>query len=320
MGRASAKRALARADRYLNLGAAGQRSGDLVGAEANYRRALGACADHAPSMHSLALLLHGRGKRAEAIALLERVVELEDSAAALNNLANLLSEAGRAGEAVKHYRRALVLDDANVSARFNFAKALQSTGDPQGAVAELRLLAAREPDDAGVHAALGAALLDAGDADEAARALDRALAIDPVHPDALNELGLVHLDRGAFELAADCFRQALDAEPGMAVACVNLVKTRRFGDGDSDAQDLERVQAMLDRPGLSPAVEIDLRFAMGKALDDRGDYAKAFEHYGRGNALARRGIQFDGGEPLRRAEATARGFHARIHRGARRMG
>ena len=52
------------------------------------------------------------------------------------------------------------------------------------------------------------------------------------------------------------------------------------------------MRANLAAPETAPAIECPLEFALGKALEDRSNYAEAFCWYERGNALKRSQVAF----------------------------
>ena len=73
-------------------------------------------------------------------------------------------------------------------------------------------------------------------------------------------------------------------KPGAAEIYWSLsnLKTFRFSDTEVAA-----MQELLGRENLPDADTVHLCFALGKAAEDAGDYARAFEHYERGNRLRR---------------------------------
>jgi tetratricopeptide (TPR) repeat protein len=88
--------------------------------------------------------------------------------------------------------------------------------------------------------------------------------------------------RGGEAIAA--YRRCLALKPGFGSAWVALadLKTFRF-----TPQDIEALRSELTRTGLPDDERAELEFALGKALEDTGDFAASFEHYSRGNALRR---------------------------------
>ncbi|WP_369825766.1 sulfotransferase [Caulobacter sp. BP25] len=120
------------------------------------------------------------------------------------------------------------------------------------------------------------------------------------------------MGRGA-EAIAD-YRAALSARPDHGVAWFSLanLKTYRFTDDD-----IARVTAAEAGPGLADMDRIYLRFALGKALEDQGDYAASWRFYARGNALRRASSRYQQpvaercGEQLKQA-LTAEVFAERV--------
>lgn len=90
--------------------------------------------------------------------------------------------------------------------------------------------------------------------------------------------------------AIDSYRRAIELRPGhgMAYWALSNFETFRFG-----ADEIEAMQRQL---ALVPAAGPDrtgLEFSLGRALEDRADFAASFEHYRRGNTLARASFHYD---------------------------
>src|SRR5262249_39863318 len=80
------------------------------------------------------------------------------------------------------------------------------------------------------------------------------------------------------------------------------LKTFRFDD-----EQIARMQATLAREDVVPEQRTCLEFALGKALEDRADYAASFRHYERGNTLRLQQIPYSADETgllLQRARET----------------
>jgi len=92
--------------------------------------------------------------------------------------------------------------------------------------------------------------------------------------------------------AVDAYRNSLALEPGRGEAYWSLanLKTVRFAPGD-----VSRMRNLLDQPGLGDGDRIPLHFALGKALEDEGEYAQSFAQYARGNALRRAAAPYEAG-------------------------
>lgn len=166
------------------------------------------------------------------------------------------SRAGRIDDAVAHYERALFL----------------------------------RPDHADAHNNLGSALLSQGKADDAAAHFGRALALDPDHAAAHNNLGTVFRDEGRFADAMAHYERAIAIRPDYTVAHFNRAELTTF---HHDHADLKALEALAARDDMSADKSPYLHFALAKALEDCGDYARAFEHLRKGNAQKRSQIKYD---------------------------
>jgi tetratricopeptide (TPR) repeat protein len=134
----------------------------------------------------------------------------------------------------------------------------------------------------------GAACIGLGDYEPVIDLYGRLLA-NPARPDA--EVADLRLWRGnALKVtgrrqeAIEDYRASLAARPDYAVAWFSLanLKTYRFDD-----HEVARMRDAESRPEILDLNRIYLCFAIGKALEDRGDYAGSWQFYQRGNMLRR---------------------------------
>src|SRR6201999_1731309 len=84
--------------------------------------------------------------------------------------------------------------------------------------------------------------------------------------------------------AIDAYRAAAQARPNFGDAYWSLanLKTYRFTDDE-----MNRMRAEEIAPATLAEDRLHLRFALGKALEDRGETAESWTYYERGNALKR---------------------------------
>jgi tetratricopeptide (TPR) repeat protein len=89
---------------------------------------------------------------------------------------------------------------------------------------------------------------------------------------------------GQREEAIESYRRAALCRPDFGDAYWSLanLKTYRFTD-----EELSRIRAAESAPATGLIDRYHLNFALGKALEDRGEYGESFRHYERGNALKR---------------------------------
>ncbi|MEM7251082.1 MAG: sulfotransferase [Pseudomonadota bacterium] len=264
-------------------------SGRLGEAFERYQAVLALDASHFQALLNLGLLCLQGGQPNDAIALLERAVKVETrDPIALGSLGNAYRASGRMDDAIRSYRRTLRAAPAQLNAAVNLASTLQRTGDATAAVRTFATLLERHAgalsgtDAAEIWSAYGGALLDAGDPTAARRAQRTALDAQPGYAPAHNELGLIAADLGEFAEAEAHYADALRADPSFTKAYLNLSLVRRFSVDDASA--IQRIRNALDEPGRPSEQTAELHFALGKMLDDIGEYREAFRHYRAGNA------------------------------------
>ena len=159
---------------------------------------------------------------------------------------------------------------------------------------------------------LGAAYRRLERIEDAAACARTALQLRPDDTRALNNLANALDAQGQFEEAARCYRRAIELRPDDAAAYYNLVNQQPLNDGSPQSEavfeQLLRQSKRLDR--FSLAEQSALLFALGKALDARGDVDAAFESFSRANALHRSTLRFDIEAAERQAAAIAQQFDA----------
>jgi len=131
-----------------------------------------------------------------------------------------------------------------------------------------------------------------GDEERAIAAFEAALKSNPDHADAWMGYGGVLATVGRMAEAVGAYREALALAPGLAEAYWRLanLKSVRFTPAEEAA-----MRALSGRADLADEDRVHLDFALGKTLEDAGDYAASFEHYQRGNLLRRRRLNYDAG-------------------------
>jgi tetratricopeptide (TPR) repeat protein len=104
--------------------------------------------------------------------------------------------------------------------------------------------------------------------------------------DADVHLSIAHAQKtlGRTQEAIESYRKAANCRPEFGDAYWSLanLKTYRFMD-----EELARLRAAQAAPATGTADRYHLAFALGKALEDQGEYAESFHYYELGNALKR---------------------------------
>lgn len=240
--------------------------------------------DDAEAQSNLGAALRQSGRLDEAVACLRRVLKVRPDIAELwNNLGNAERDLGQADAAVVSLGEALQLKPGFAKAHNNMGNALLDLGRIDEAAASYERALECDANYAEAHINFGAVQRLMGRTAQAQFHAERALAIDPKCPGAITLLAHLRSDRGEFAEARALFRRAISIDPNCAEAWAALAGLGRMSSDDADW--LVGAERAAER--TSPRNEIPLRFAIGKCLDDNGDYENAFKNYRRANDLAK---------------------------------
>jgi predicted Zn-dependent protease len=169
-------------------------------------------------------------------------------------------------------------------ARLEYAHTLVQRHKYAQALSETRRLLALDPQSREYRSLEASAAVGLGD-HEAAIGLYRALLADtPGDPDMQLWLGHALKTVGHVPEAVEAYRSAAAARPDFGDAYWSLanLKTYRFTD--------EEIARMREQEALETTAagdRLNMCFALGKALEDRGEPAESWTYYARGNALKR---------------------------------
>lgn len=222
---------------------------------------------------------------------------LEERALELGRTAQGLRKRGRTHEAVRLLREAVRLAPGHAGLVGNLANALRSV---DGRVAALPLLVrACELDPASGLLAynLGTTLFEVGRLSEARGALERALALGEIEAQVRVNLGRLDEVEGRLESAAEHWQRAAELAPDLARPNYLLARIGRL----RARAPLEKLVSAAETP---PSARAEAHFGLGYQLEREGDFARAFEHFRRGNALKASTL----------AAFDPRGHHAEVER------
>ncbi|WP_245466240.1 tetratricopeptide repeat-containing sulfotransferase family protein [Mesorhizobium sp. M7A.F.Ca.MR.245.00.0.0] len=277
-------------------------------AETIYRQVLARQPKHAAAAHFLGLLLHQTGRSEEGLDLIERSVSLQPTNPDfLNNFGTVMRDLGRPAAAIDFFRGAVDLRPDQLAARDNLGSSLKQVGQFEEAEEIYRGTVARNPFHVRARIGLAETLQEAGRLDEALAVFREALAIRPKDADLLHGLGVGLMEKGKLDEAADLFRQALAINPAMATAWLMLTQVKRQKERDSELGGMEAQHAKAPQDSLA---RMQLSFGLGKANDDLRDYGRAFDYFAEGNAIRRKGINYDQARTRAEFEAMKATFDA----------
>lgn len=280
---------------WLALADARRLAGDLRGADEAYDRHIQASVTDPELVAAAGALAEGRLDIAER-GLRPVLKRRPTDVAAIRMLAEVAARLGRYQDAETLLSRALELAPGFTAARHNLAAVLHRHNKPLEALAEVDRLLAGDPSSASYQLLKAAILGRIGEYEAAARLYEGALADYPDQPKIWMSYGhaLKTLGRQADAVAA--YRRCVALEPAFGEAWWSLanLKTVRFEDADLDAMRRE-----LARGEVGDDDRLHLHFALGKALEDQGGDAEAFDHYARGNAIRRAQLRYEPDETTR---------------------
>jgi len=148
-----------------------------------------------------------------------------------------------------------------------------------------------DPTHANAHNNLGASLHLLDRHDQAIDCYRRALALNPRYPDAYRNLGNALQAVGQIDDARRAYEAAIDLAPKNAAPYLGLADCKRFTKGDPHLMAMEALAREADR--LPEGEQINVHFALAKALADIGEHARSFAELLTGNALKRRTLYYD---------------------------
>jgi tetratricopeptide (TPR) repeat protein len=254
--------------------------GEIAQSEELVRRYLLEHGDHIEGMRLLAQIGVRLDILDDAELLLQSVLErVPDYHAARYEYAVVLMLRHKHVEARQQMDQLLRLDPGNRFYRTTYATICAGLGDFERALPLYRELLVEAPQDADLHLSMAHALKTLGRHEEAVESYRAATAVRPGYGD-----------------------------PWWSLA--NL-KTYQF-----TPNELARMRAEEARPRIRPADRFHLCFALGKALEDRGEFAESFAYYARGNALKKAECRYKPGiternTRLQKAVCTPELFAAR---------
>ncbi|HEY1921439.1 MAG TPA: sulfotransferase, partial [Tepidisphaeraceae bacterium] len=275
------------AEAHNNLGSVLSGKGLFEEALAAYRRAASYNGDLAAVHNGMGNMLRCLGRNDEAISAFRTAIRLQPNfALAHYQLGQAYRVAGRLDEALAACRNALNIDPNSAEVYASVALILVGLNRFDEAMKAHARLAALKPDAAITYEILGKITLEQRDAAAAAGHFRRAIAINPNFDTAWHGLGMALQSLGQFEEAAKCFRRILELCPraGAGIIYRHLFET---GTTTIGPEDIEQVKAFFRETNVPAVSRLAAGFALGKALDDAGQFDEAFSYYSQANSIAK---------------------------------
>lgn len=212
---------------------------------------------HIEGMRLLARIGMHMGVLDDAEFLLQSVLELSpDYHAARHNYAEVLADRHKHVEALEQIRKLLEIEPRNPVFRALEGNALVGLGRHDEALQKFFALRDETPSNPTLHLAIAHALKTVGRQTE----------------------------------AIESYRRAAEVRPSFGDAYWSLANLKTYRFGDEEIAAMRRAEA---DPGTPLVDRYHLDFALGKALEDRGEYEQSFHFYSRGNVLKKAEARYE---------------------------
>jgi tetratricopeptide (TPR) repeat protein len=268
------------------------REGDLVGADAAYAEHGRASVRDAALAPAADALLAGDAEGAERL-LLGRLTARPGDVEALAMLGEALTRQARLPEAGAVLIRCLELDPAQDGGRFVLADVLFRQQKAAEAIEHLDRLLAADPEAPAYRNLKAACLCIVGDYDGALALYEQLLEDFPKQPRIWLNYGHALRTLRRREDATAAYNRCIALAPGLGDAYWSLANLKT---APISAEIEAAMRAQLLRPDLGDEDRLRLCYALGKALEDRGDHASAFANFQVGAALRSRQLRYDAEE------------------------
>jgi tetratricopeptide (TPR) repeat protein len=183
-----------------------------------------------------------------------------------------------------------LLEPDNAGVHFDYVSILHKRQKFAQALEQVTILHAKEPESPQIAMLYANQHLAVGNFDQALEIYEQRAVDAPNSPSIHLTMGHALKTIGRQQDAIAAYSRAYEVKPDFGDAYWSLanLKTYRFADDQISA-----MRAIVDLPTTELSDRYHLCFALGKALEDRGDYADSFTYYEQGNRLKRDEVGYD---------------------------
>ena len=177
---------------------------------------------------------------------------------------------------------ALKFEPGNTRVRIDYIQALRKRQKFGDALAQAKLLLDTAPDNPQFRSLFAIESMQTGDYETALSTFDDILEQLPADPVTWTSKGHAHKTCGDYEDAVGAYQAALNNAPHHGEAYYSLANLKVYSFSDTE---IEQMLAQEHNSNLSHMDRVHLNFALGKAYEDKADYATSFRYYAQGNRL-----------------------------------
>jgi len=224
------------------------------------------------------------------VILRERLIQRPTDVFALVLMARFAKALAYNRESRQLLELAIEFEPEFTQARLDLAADRQRQNQPLEALIELDRLLAIDPHNSPALTMKASALGRAGQYSESIALYEQLLERSPRNPALWTDYGHVLKTVGRFDEGQRAMRTAVEITPSSGAAWWNLsnLKLARFS-----AEDLRMMEAAVTDADTAVEDRFHLHFALGKAIEDAGNYELAFRHYVEANKLRTKSLDYD---------------------------
>ncbi len=258
-------------------------AGDEEGSRQAFERHFELSTHHPELIEAIKLLREGKIGKAERIVR-ELLKKFPTDVTAIRMLADIGFKMGQLKDASLLLERCLELAPDFHAARHGYALILIRLQKPEAAIHEAEKLLTQSPNNPNFLTLKASILVRIGDQAGALEIYEKVLQHYPNQARAQMSYGHTLKTVGKLNEAIEAYKKCIRLSPEVGEAYWSLanLKTFRFSDGD-----IENMRRQVTVKGGDADDQSHLAFALGKALEDRGEYDESFKFYKRGNGIRR---------------------------------
>lgn len=170
----------------------------------------------------------------------------------------------------------------NQAIALEYAHALLASKKHQAAYEQCVQIVQHAPEIIEVYDVQAATLVALARYDEAIAIYQALINVHPEKALCLLRLGNVLKIVGNADKATECYQQAIILNPSLGEAFWNLANLKTYGFSETD---IATMNAALQTGNVDSLNRVLFHFALGKALEDKQQFEKSFEHYRQANTL-----------------------------------
>ncbi len=225
---------------------------------------------------------------------------------AIRMLAEVAARCGAVEDARHLLERCLELAPGFTAARYNYAVLLHRHNDSASALEHIERLLEKEPKNPSYRNLCAVILSRIGEYARSSALYGQLLEEYPANAKVWLSYGHVLKTEGRQDDCINAYRQSIERNPMFGEAYWSLANLKTFSFSDDD---LAAMHAQLESPALADEHRLHIDFALGKAYEDRKDYARSFEHYAKGNARHGDQLNYDAELNTIRARRLKKSFN-----------